>query len=775
MKAKRSSIESKKRLYALAALIVCLLFALLGFFTGYVRTNTLLESANELRFNSYQLVDQLRQSSDDLSRMARSYIATGNPRFKQQYSEILAIREGQAPRPVDYHRVYWDLIDDSGKRPTPLGPPVSLLELMRRMNFNAEEFHKFKQAKELSDELTKIESQAMQLVETPPSKPATARLEAMKILSEAAYHNARKRNMEVINKVMQLVDERTNHSVERYQTIAHNFLIVFVLTSFILDIALIVLFKMLFNEKSLSAQNAAHFSAIFHASPVPIVVFNQNLQTRHINDAFTKTFGYQMTDIPTLVNWVYTIYSSHNLPGNQIASTGEWRYDFTACQGLEHTVICKDGSIRKTLATITALEDQPNSDLLMTLEDVTAIKKAKENLSNLLIDHRNLIQSIPAGVYKYRTTANGEDHFDFVSQRFCEIFGVHVKDALRDPRTVFQKVKPEYLESMLSAIANVRVSRERLNWEGQIEKKGEPRWLQIETSKPIVLENDEAIWNGFVVDITDRKMAEQLGHLQTELLIAKEFQSSMLPVVPLFSSNREVEVSALIKPAKEVSGDFYDAFWLDHERICLAIGDVAGKGVPAALFMVRTITVLRTEMLKNKDVLTTIQTMNEILSKDNPMCMFVTLMIGVLDIGKGLLQYVNGGHIRSIFGNFKDGFQFLEPPEGMLVGVTTQVDYEMAERQLKPGDIWVLYTDGITEAVNIAEEEFTEQRLLDYINQQKEQSVGNLLTGIVDTVKSFTSNAEQSDDLTLLTLFYSKNREQKSSETDPSLQLNCDR
>lgn len=246
----------------------------------------------------------------------------------------------------------------------------------------------------------------------------------------------------------------------------------------------------------------------------------------------------------------------------------------------------------------------------------------------------------------------------------------------------------------------------------------------------------------------------RLEHLEKELRIAQELQSSMLPIQPLFPKHPQVDIDALMKPAKEVGGDFYDAFSLDSERICIAIGDVAGKGVPAALFMVRSITVLRTEMMKTKDLLQTIHSMNETLSQDNPMCMFVTLMICVVDLSKGLLQYVNGGHNRPLFGNLSEGFHYLEQPKGILVGINPRAIYQIATQNLKPGDAVILYTDGVTEAMSPAQEEFTERRLIEIVNRHKEQSASSIVATIQDAVLDFASTAEQSDDLTLVALCY---------------------
>ena len=170
--------------------------------------------------------------------------------------------------------------------------------------------------------------------------------------------------------------------------------------------------------------------------------------------------------------------------------------------------------------------------------------------------------------------------------------------------------------------------------------------------------------------------------------------------------------------------------------------------------MVRSITLLRTEMMKTKDLVKAIKAMNATLSRDNQQCMFVTLMICVLDVSNNQLQYVNGGHNRPLFGNFNNGFQYVKQPEGILVGIRPRVNYEVATRYMEPGDVFILYTDGVTEANNSAQEEFTDARLLDFINQQEEQTASNLVANIRDAVYDFAAGAEQSDDVTLLVLRY---------------------
>lgn len=256
----------------------------------------------------------------------------------------------------------------------------------------------------------------------------------------------------------------------------------------------------------------------------------------------------------------------------------------------------------------------------------------------------------------------------------------------------------------------------------------------------------------------------RLEHLQKELRVARDLQAGMLPRSPLFPGMAAIDVQGLMTPAKEVGGDFFDAFALDAERVCLAVGDVAGKGIPAALFMVRAMTLLRTEMLNGRDVLGAIQTLNLALSQDNPLCMFVTLMIGVIDLRNGRLHYVNGGHNRPLFGSPTAGFRYLDQPGGVLVGVAPGAVYEVAVRDLRPGEMLILYTDGITEAENGEAEQFGEARLLAEVDRNRDSSTEILVERVCAAVEGFVAGAEPSDDLTMLAIRYLG----KLSSTDAS-------
>jgi signal transduction histidine kinase len=194
-----------------SASVVILLAIAFGF---YVRSERLADKANDLRHKSLLLADELRQSSDDLTRMVRTYVITGDVAYKQHYQDILDIRDGKKPRPQDYQRVYWDLVLPGGQAPRPDSPQaIGLLELMRQTGFTEEEFGKLAEAKANSDGLTGPEFEAMKLVESTGPDTESNRLKARMMMHDAKYHQAKAAIMKPIDEFFVLMDNRTSNAV----------------------------------------------------------------------------------------------------------------------------------------------------------------------------------------------------------------------------------------------------------------------------------------------------------------------------------------------------------------------------------------------------------------------------------------------------------------------------------------------------------------------------------------------------------------------------------
>lgn len=255
--------------------------------------------------------------------------------------------------------------------------------------------------------------------------------------------------------------------------------------------------------------------------------------------------------------------------------------------------------------------------------------------------------------------------------------------------------------------------------------------------------------------VTLQSLEQQLRyeHLQKELAAAGKIQANILPKkTPLFPHHPQVDVFATMEPAKEVGGDFFDAFALDNQNIYIAIGDVSGKGMPAALFMVRVITLLRMGIADEAAFGAVLPMVNRMLCQNNEDCMFVSLFVGVLNVTTGRFTYMNGGHNRPFFARSGASYDLLDVPRSLVLGLREEAIYDVAEVTLKPGDTMVLYTDGVTEAMNPQEALFENERAIDVLNKAGSKDMTTLVKRLQDAVIEFCGDAPQSDDITMLAL-----------------------
>lgn len=257
----------------------------------------------------------------------------------------------------------------------------------------------------------------------------------------------------------------------------------------------------------------------------------------------------------------------------------------------------------------------------------------------------------------------------------------------------------------------------------------------------------------FTVNLTDRISEKE--RIENELKIAHSIQSSMLPkgLCP-FPDRTDMELHATMRPAKEVGGDFYDFSFVDGRRLYFAIGDVSGKGIAAALFMAISKTLLRNEGMRGISPGQILINVNNILYPDNEECMFVTVFCGILDTHTGEIAFANAGHNPPVVCRKSGTVEFLKMKNGfVLAGMANRV-YETETTRLEPGDQLLLYTDGVTEAMNDRAEQFTTDRLKEAIEHQPADSVATLVEGIEKRVSEFSGEALQSDDITMLALRY---------------------
>jgi len=249
---------------------------------------------------------------------------------------------------------------------------------------------------------------------------------------------------------------------------------------------------------------------------------------------------------------------------------------------------------------------------------------------------------------------------------------------------------------------------------------------------------------------TQRKQLD-LQHLHKELEVARELQASMLPRSPMFPERKDLEIAAVMEPASEVGGDLFDAFFVDDHHLFISIGDVSGHGIPAALFMARSIGLMRIAAMGTMKPDEVIGHINDQLCAGNETNLFVTVFCGFLNVTTGRLVYSNGGHCAPILIS-KDTASSIPIPKGALVGAIPGLTYSSMELTLNLEDTLVCYTDGVTEAQPASGEEFSEERLTGLLRRETGQSPDALLQAIRREVADFTGNNALDDDYTLMAI-----------------------
>ncbi len=252
-----------------------------------------------------------------------------------------------------------------------------------------------------------------------------------------------------------------------------------------------------------------------------------------------------------------------------------------------------------------------------------------------------------------------------------------------------------------------------------------------------------------------KRMKEELHflNLEKELDAAGKIQSSMVPDVHVVLDRYpQLDVHAFLKQTRQVGGDFYDVLPLDDDHIYFAIGDASGKGMTAALFMIRSLTALRMTVM-NRPFEDLLPEVNRILMRNNEETMFITLFAGVLNLQSGHLRYVNAGHNPTMASQKKE-FEPLPMPHGSVLGVAANHSFDLSEMQLQPGDRLFLYTDGVTEASRRSGELFGETRLLETLASTNNSNMRELVTLVEASISEFIAGAPQYDDITILALKY---------------------
>ena len=253
-----------------------------------------------------------------------------------------------------------------------------------------------------------------------------------------------------------------------------------------------------------------------------------------------------------------------------------------------------------------------------------------------------------------------------------------------------------------------------------------------------------------------RKVSAEKERIGSELRMATRIQESMLPnTFPAFPDCPAVDIYASMDPAKEVGGDFYDFFFIDPEHLAMVIADVSGKGVPAALFMMISRTIIKNCAMLGKSAAETLEESNRAMCSENKMEMFVTVWIGILEISTGRIATANAGHEDPIICRSEEGrWKRIKEKHGFVLGGIEDIRYKEREILLNPGDKLFVYTDGVPEANNKDGEFFGIGRLMEALEPAVKGTPKDVLFSVRQAVNTFADQAEQFDDLTMLCLEY---------------------
>ena len=405
----------------------------------------------------------------------------------------------------------------------------------------------------------------------------------------------------------------------------------------------------------------------------------------------------------------------------------------------------------------------PEGGYITIATDITERKRAEEELAGKEVQLNLALDNMSDAMVLFDQDLN----YVLFSARFSELFGypdglIKVGESIRLGMR-FQAERGDFGpgdkdELVEQVLENYYQKGEVRSWERTIAGSGRTVRLNLAPTP-------EGGFVTIITDITKLKRAEealqaayeiikdQKERMEDELNIGREIQMNMVPLVfPPFPDHGEFSIYATLEPAREVGGDFYDFYFLDEERFCICIGDVSDKGVPAALFMAMAKTLIKSRADDDRSTASILTHVNDELSADNKSAMFVSIFAAIINIRTGELVFTNAGHNPPYLRRIDRTLQRLDQRHGPIIGALEGMVYKVDRDTMAPGDLLVLFTDGVTEAMDVEEQLFSEDRYVDLLDGMElddpETVVGNTLAAI----KTFAGGAEQSDDITILAL-----------------------
>jgi len=372
------------------------------------------------------------------------------------------------------------------------------------------------------------------------------------------------------------------------------------------------------------------------------------------------------------------------------------------------------------------------------------------DLSSLI--EQRFRKHIKAKEFYFSFAADGVEALDILKQgRRIDVVLTDINMPRMDGLTLLSEINelfPDLRPVIISAYGDMKNIRTALN-------RGAFDFI----TKPIDFEDLEITINKTLREVGQMRQAmddrNRVLSFENELKVARDIQRRMLPPVrPEFHDKPHFAIEASMKPARAVGGDFYDFFMVEKEKLGFCIGDVSGKGVPAALFMVLCKSLLKAHAITGMDPGKCLRSVNNILHQQSDPAVFVTLIYGILDLTNGQLTFCNGGHNPFYIVSTNGELREIPANGGIPLSFLPDFSYASGTIALEPGQTVFFYTDGVNEAMDEEENEFSEQRLEESLSKAETKSPEKLIHDLQEQIEQFTRGTEQSDDITMLAVQY---------------------
>lgn len=499
---------------------------------------------------------------------------------------------------------------------------------------------------------------------------------------------------------------------------------------------------------------------------VPVIISDRSGLVVYANSCFLETYQWTERLIGSSLNRIIptAFHDSHNMGFSRFLVTGNSRISDHV---VEAAVVMGDGRKRWSKHLIEVEKTQDNfliAAKLIPLEQALAPASAGECQppTSLVIDElRETIGKMEVALSEIEDSivwTDGMGEVRWCNKAFDRLIGKSHLLILGSDLSALLPLKPQgnAEEDAEYPILQLLASKHNRG-EFEAEIQGKMEILEISCSGFSLKDSQKYVILALRVVTRQRRMADALSasrkRMEQELQIGREIQMSLLPAT--LPEEREFSVFALCQPAFEVGGDFYDHYFVKKNQLCFCVGDVSGKGVPAALFMSVTKTMIRNYAYGRKiGTADIVREANERISAHNPAGMFCSLFIAILDIKSGSLVYTNAGHNPPFLMNKDGSLEVMKGKHGPVIGACDEIAYAEATIQMKSGDTIIVYTDGVTEAIGQNGDWYTVDRLRDFLRGYKSASPSTIVPAVAEDVKKFKGTAPQADDITMICLQY---------------------